>query len=204
VQELEIWNEPDSAGFWVPRPDPARYARLYLAARAAIRSVDPTARALIGGLTDAPRFMPELIAADPALRGRIDGVAIHPYAATPEAVIARVAAARSTLNALGLGSVPLYVTEFGWTTSPPGALNWLAASVRPTYIARTVEGLAAGGCMVDAAILYTWYSPRRDPHDSQQWFGISPPGAAGSRAVSAFTAGLRRARRSPARILRCG
>jgi hypothetical protein len=195
VQAFEIWNEPDNAQFWAPTADAGQYARLYAAAHDAIHAVDASARVVVGGLTDAPQFVPEMIAADPPVRGVIDAVAIHPYAAMPAAVVARVAQTRHALDALGLSGVPLYVTEFGWTTSPPGALDYLPETLRPAYIAGTLQALARSGCGIAATILYTWYAPARDPANSQQWFGIS-----GSRRdVAAFSGGLRAAARAPAR-----
>ena len=191
VRELEIWNEPDSRLFWIPAPDAARYALLYAAARDAIHAVDPGARVLVGGLTDEPTFLPAMLAADPSVRRRIDAVAIHPYGATPAAVLARVAEARRVLDALGLVTVPLYVTEFGWTTSPPGTLDWLPRARRPGYVETTLAGLSRSGCGVAAALLYTWFSPARDPADPQQWFGISGSGV----DVGAFAAGVRQAGR---------
>jgi hypothetical protein len=195
VQAFEIWNEPDSGYFWVPNPDPARYGRLYAAARDSIHAVDPSARVLVGGLAGAAQSLPVLLAANPTLRGRIDGVGIHPYGPSPSAVLANVAAARRVLDQFGLPTVPLYVTEFGWTTSPPGALSYLPARLRPGYVERTLVALAARNCEVAATTMYTWFSPARDPSNSQDWFGISPPGAGGSPDVTAFTSGLRAARR---------
>jgi hypothetical protein len=196
VEALEIWNEPDSGAFWVPRPDLARYGQLYTAARDSIHAVDPTARVVVGGLTNAPHTLPLLLAADPALRGRIDAVGIHPYAGSPAPVFANVAATRRVLDQLGLGTVPLYVTEFGWTTSPPGALSYLPAQLRPGYIEFTMVAIAGSKCDVAATVLYTWFSPERDPLNSQDWFGISPPGARRSPDVTAFTNGVRQAERA--------
>ncbi|MGH2858007.1 MAG: hypothetical protein ACRDMJ_11045, partial [Solirubrobacteraceae bacterium] len=115
VTTIEIWNEPDNSQFWVPGPNPGAYGDLYLAARAAIDGIDPAIRVIVGGLTDAPRFMPAILDARPRLRGHIDGVAIHPYG-NPATVISKVRAARAALSSLGMAAVPLYVTEFGWTT----------------------------------------------------------------------------------------
>ena len=200
VQALEIWNEPDNALFWVPAPDPGRYAMLYAAARQAIHAADPAARALVGGLTDASRFVGPMVAADPALLGGIDGVAIHAYGPTPASVLDNAAGARQALDAAGLSSVPLYVTEFGWTTSPPGALDFLPSSLRPQYLASTMQGLGRVACAYGLAgvILYTWFSPQGNPADSQQWFGISPPGADGSQDVTAFTDSVQAVRHSEA------
>src|SRR5205807_8886011 len=98
VRQLEIWNEPDNGSFWRPGPDAARYALLYAAARDAIHAVDPSGRVLVGGLSQAPTFLPAMLVADPTLRTGIDAVAIHPYGATPTAVLARVAQVRTVLT----------------------------------------------------------------------------------------------------------
>jgi hypothetical protein len=210
VTTIEVWNEPDNPEFWSPRPDPAAYARLYTTTREAIDSVDPTARVIIGGLTAPTTFLPAMLRAQPSLRGHVDGVAIHPYGRRPAVVLRRVRAARATLRALGMGSVALYVTEFGWTTSPPGADDYAPAARRPGYVRATLARLGASGCGIAAASLYTWASPQRDPGDAAQWYGISPAGAAGdtagldATAVSAFSAGIRAAKAGAAAPGSCG
>jgi len=202
VTTIEIWNEPDNGEFWTPAPDAAAYARLYLAARAAIDAVDPTARVVVGGLTNPTAFLPAMIQAVPAMAGHVDGVAIHPYG-TPSVVLAKVRGARATLTALGMDAVPLYVTEFGWTTSPPGALDYVAAARRPSWIRSTLATLGHLDCGLAAVVLYTWVTPQRDPADSQDWFGIENPDAAATPDSGAFIAGLRDAV-APRQPLACG
>jgi hypothetical protein len=203
VETFEIWNEPDSGEFWTPTPDAARYADLYIAAREAIDAADPSARVIVGGLTNPTSFLPAMIAARPQLRGHIDGVGIHPYG-TPGVVLAKIRNDRATLVALGMAGVPLYATEFGWTTTPPGALDYVPAGRRPAYISATVAALGHLDCGLAASILYTWYSPQRDPADSQQWYGIDSLTGAPTADTDAFAQGLRRAE-APARTPRiCG
>jgi hypothetical protein len=192
VTAIEVWNEPDSGEFWSPRPDAAGYARLYAATRDAVHAVDPTARVIVGGLVDAAGFLPAMIGARPSGTGEVDGVAVHPYG-TPDVVLGKVRAARGTLAALGLGNVPLYVTEVGWTTSPPGALDYVPAARRPAWIEQTVRALSGGWCGVAATVLYTWVTPQRNPADSQDWFGIHDPDGASTPSSVAFTAGGRAA-----------
>jgi hypothetical protein len=192
VETFEIWNEPDNGQFWAPVPDPSRYADLYLATRDAITAVDPTARVIVGGLTTPTAFLPAMLLARPQLEGHIDGVAIHPYG-SPSVVLQKVRADRATLTSLGLGTVPLYVTEFGWTTQPVGALNYASARVRPTDIARTLTALGRVDCGIAASVLYTWVTPERDPSDSEDWYGIHAPGGANTIDTAAFSDGLRQA-----------
>jgi hypothetical protein len=194
AEEFEIWNEPDNPSFWVPTPNPAVYGHLYGVARTAIRAVDPTAAVLVGGLIHSPGFLSTMLAANPDLRTEIDGVALHPYAANPAGVISNVVRARRALDDLGLAAAPLYVTEFGWTTSPPGAISYLPERLRPTYIEETTAGLARIGCALAAVILYTWVTPERDPANSGDWYGINPPGGGGPD-VTAFTNAIRSATR---------
>jgi hypothetical protein len=194
VGQFEIWNEPDNPEFWAPEPDAARYAQLYAAARASILAADPSATVVVGGLTNPPVTLPALLTADPRLRGEIAGVAIHPYGRDPAVVLHRVANARRALDGVGLGAVPLYVTEFGWTTSPEGALDWAPARLRPLYIQTTLTALAHSGCDLAMVLLYTWATPGSDPADSQHWFGVSPPGAGADADVTAFKDGLGAAR----------
>jgi hypothetical protein len=145
---------------------------------------------LVGGLTRPSVFLPAMVAAMPSLAGHVDGIAIHPYGVDPAAVISSVRGARSVLDSLGMRSVPLYVTEFGWTTSPPGALDYAPAQLRPGYIEDALAALGSSGCGIDAVTLYTWTTPEGNARNSQLWFGISPPGAGGSADVRAFVHGL--------------
>ena len=204
VDTYEIWNEPDNPGFWVPRPDPARYATLYAGARAAINAVQPDAQVIVGGLTRPRTFLPAMLAADPALREQLEGVAIHPYGRTPAQVAGSVRGARAELDALGLGTVELWVTEVGWTTSPAGALDYVAERLRPGYIERTITELGHSDCGIAAVVLYTWVTPERDPADPQDWFGIHPPGGGSTADTSAFAAGIRAARAAGPTAAVCG
>jgi hypothetical protein len=196
VQTYEIWNEPDSGTFWTPQPNPAGYADLYAAARTAIDGADPSARVIIGGLTQLPRFLPALLSARPALRGHIDGVAIHPYG-TPDVALKRVRAARATLALLGMAGVPLYATEFGWTTQFPGVQDYVPETERPGYVLRTLAELGRRRCGLAAALLYTWYSPEQSPGEAQQWYGINGVSGNPTADTAAFAAAIRVSRDGP-------
>jgi polysaccharide biosynthesis protein PslG len=202
VKAIEVWNEPDNPEFWNPAPDAGGYARLYLATRAAIDAADPSARVIVGGLVNPATFLPAMAHAVPALAGHIDGVGVHPYGA-PRVVLAKVRAARAALVALDMGAVPLYVTEFGWTTSPPGALDFSAASRRVGWIRDTLARLGHLQCGIAAVVLYTWVTPDHDPADSQDWFGVHAPNGSPTPSSTAFGAGLRAAA-SPGQALACG
>ncbi len=198
VQIYEVWNEPDNGTFWQPAPNAVAYADLYLATRATVARVDPRASVVVGGLTKPTVFLPEMMAARPQLRSVLDGVAVHPYGPTPGAVLAKIRRDRETLRALGLPSVPLYVTEFGWTIHPAGSLGFAPANVRPRYIETTVSVLGHTNCSIAAVVLYTWVTPQRDASDHEDWYGIHPPQGGGSPATDAFAAGVAGAKKPAA------
>jgi hypothetical protein len=205
VTTYEIWNEPDGGHFWLPGPDPPGYANLYAAARTAIKRADPAGRVLVGGLTNPPVFLPAVLAARPDLRGHIDGVAIHPYVPSPQAILAAVKADRALLRSLGLAGVPLYVTEFGWASSPRGARDWIPPPLRPGYITTSFQVLVHSDCGIGGVILYTWVTPERDPANEYDWFGIHPPrGGESSPGTAAFAAGIADAGRPQPPLRACG
>jgi hypothetical protein len=199
VTTIEVWNEEDDAASWYPTPSAGAYDAMYQLTREAIDEVDPQARVIVGGLVNPQAFLPAMIAADPALTGHIDGVAIHPYGATPALVVKRVRDARHALDLLHMHSVPLYVTEFGWSVSPAGNPNYASPAQRPALLRDTLNELGHSDCGIAAAMVYTWATPERDLAEPEDWFGISPVGpssdtvAGDPQATAGFTAGLRAA-----------
>jgi hypothetical protein len=206
IDTYEIWNEPDEQSFWLPTPDPAAYAELYLRARNAIDAVDPAARVVIGGLGRPLWFLPALLAARPGIAAHIDGVAIHPYRPTPLEVVAAVREDRAYMDAAGLAGVPLYVTEVGWTARPRHSPKWAPEPQRRRYVEQTVSGLGRSDCGIAAVVLYAWTTPQRDPREEGDWYGVAPPPPASvihpSADAQAFTAGLRAAA-APNRVHVC-
>jgi hypothetical protein len=202
VLTYEIWNEPDSGTFWRPTPNPAAYATLYSAARNAIHSKQPGAQVIVGGLTRPAWFLQALLAADPGVASQIDGVSIHPYASTPNRVFMAIRGARLAMRSHGLGSVPLFVTEVGWTTHGSG-FNSATAAARPGYISATLATLGHTDCGISAVLLYAWTTKERNPSDPEDWYGISPLGAGGSADTAAFAAALATAAAPAAPALLC-
>ena len=174
VRSYELWNEPNAAVFWHPQDSaPEAYADLYARARDAIRQVDGSARVVVGGLASpgadvlpADRFVARMFAHRPDLRGNVDAVAYHPYAATIAGVYSLLAAFRRALDAAAGPGVPIEVTEIGWTSTET------AEHRRAANLAALAATLPRSDCGVDRLMPYAWIGPERDPHDRLQWFGI--------------------------------
>jgi beta-xylosidase len=118
-------------------------------------------------------------------------------------VLGTVAESRQAMRNLGLGAVPLAITEFGWTTSPRGNRNWAPEILRPGYILQSLGRLGHTDCNIAMTVYYTWMTPQRNPANPEDWFGIHPPGGGDSPDSRAFTAALAAARAAPASRL-CG
>lgn len=133
VTTWEIWNEPNVKSFWGAAPDAAGYAALLRQAAAAVRSVDPAATVLSGGLApvrdsryntvSALLFARQVLAAGGL--AVVDGLAVHPYsyqlpasrqgAGTPGG-LALLPALRAMLTDAGLDRTRVWVTEYGAPT----------------------------------------------------------------------------------------
>jgi hypothetical protein len=152
-----------------------------------------------------------MLAARPGLAGHLDGVGLHLYEVNPPHVFSRVRAVRRVLDAHGLTSVPIYITELGWSTSPVNrAINPYGAPerLRPGYIAQTVGRLGRSDCGIGAIIVYSWVTPESDPGYLEDWYGINPPPGRASSSpsadVAAFTAAMRAASSAGAPAPVCG
>jgi hypothetical protein len=144
VHDWEIWNEPNYSLFWLPRPDVAAYTTLLRKAYAAIKSVDPTATVMVGGLTVsggsnlAPTFLQNIYDDNGGTsNGLFDAVAWHPYCRTrnPTSPTAPWCAwyqmnganssGRSIMVAHGDAAKQIWPTEYGVCT---GGIGHLATS----------------------------------------------------------------------------
>lgn len=126
VRAWEVWNEPDDAAVFWPGTV-ADYYQLLKVSYQAIKSVDPSALVLIGGLAHWPNpgFLDELLRlmmADGTARARgyyFDVLALHTYS-RPSDVRDRVIQSRQKLEAT-VGPKPIWVNEANvpaWDESP--------------------------------------------------------------------------------------
>ncbi len=112
IRHWQIWNEPDIRKFWSGSQE--EYIRLLAAAYDGIKEVDAGIQVLSAGLDGrGESYLEGLVKA--GLAGFCDIVAFHPYASTPEKVLARTQEFRSIMKRHGVER-PLWITEIGWQT----------------------------------------------------------------------------------------
>ena len=118
----QVWNEPDLAPSWEPRPNLASYVRLLKDTSVAIKGIDPHATVVTAGMPfytpqDENRFLSQLY----QFGGRryFDALAIHPYSDKVQEVAQWLWGARRVMDRFGDRAKPLWVTEVGWSGGDP-------------------------------------------------------------------------------------
>ncbi len=134
VAAYEVWNEPNAARFWAPRPDPGGYAALLEAAYPRIKEADPATLVIGGALgtgatsgsltTDPVTFLNGMYAAGVA--GSFDAVSFHPYQFTrqfsegrgvADAPLGQADRMHQAMADHGDGGKQIWATEYGEPTS---------------------------------------------------------------------------------------
>jgi hypothetical protein len=126
IRIWQLWNEENLTAYWGSFPDPVAYAGMVEVGTDALRSVDPSARVMIGGLStankgiDPSRFLRRIYEAstpDPSF----DIVALHPYAGSIDEMVQQIRRSRRVMRDFGHGGSRIAITEAGWgSAGPPG------------------------------------------------------------------------------------
>jgi hypothetical protein len=161
----EIWNEQNSSFYWEPRPSVEDYATLVEICANAIRSEDPSARIMTGGMfgtppepgsIDAWTFIRRLLA-NPRVRSLVDVVGVHPYSQSIEGVEAQLERTRRAIDAAGADGMPMHVSEIGWGSADGGGFK-KGLEGQAEMLERTFE-LASGQreeLGIEGVIWFTW------------------------------------------------
>ena len=135
ITSIQVWNEVNLAFYWGGRPNARQYTELLRLANRALpdRGVDLIAAGVIPyktigvGSVPGDRYLRRLFRVKGA-RKLIDAVAVHPYGDSTRAVLVGIRRTRTALQSAGVRR-PIWVTEFGWSTSGD---NWRATPLRAT------------------------------------------------------------------------
>jgi hypothetical protein len=159
VKSFEIGNEPNVPLRFEPDAStlqygsPTGYAKVYAAARAALHRVDPTGKAVVGGMLDSggvPLSYTERYLA--ALRGPVDAIGFHPYLYNEAAMERDTLALRRWLNAHGHAQTPIDVNEFAAAPQlGPSIASWGKQVAGYTHWALCTPGLG-----VETVIPFWW------------------------------------------------
>lgn len=203
---FEIWNEPYYP-YSTGRVDPARYANVYIAAVAAGRLANPSARFLISATTDAKRWdgrwvnwTDAMFEARPDLGAYIDAVTLHLYhRGNPKAQITdgyihdkfrRAEIVRNQFASRGVNA-RFWITELGWSTCSAHS-ECISEGDMAARMQGAMEVAADEWDFVDAVFMYHLRSwPGRDD-DKEPWFGMLRADGTAKPAYGTFVEAVRR------------
>ncbi len=175
VAAWEVWNEENIDQFWQPARNPAAYVALLSQTSPSIRTADPGATIVMGGVAGLdPDYLHACL--DAGAADSIDAIAYHPYPETlyqgdytPQEsrcrdIVGFVRGLISTHTARPLG---IWITELGWTTcaqSPPG----VSADTQASYMLRSL--INYGGTEVARVFYYSLYDEQINQWD---YYGLA-------------------------------
>jgi hypothetical protein len=123
ITRWQIWNEQNNPNENNPA---SSYAKLLSLTHDALRSVDPTAKLVLGGMFGTPKGSTkrgvtawsylDLLYRDDAAAD-FDAVALHPYSPSLRGIRYQIQKVRRVLKAHHDASTPILVTELGWGSS---------------------------------------------------------------------------------------
>jgi polysaccharide biosynthesis protein PslG len=141
IRTWQIWNEQNFK-YFVVRPNPAEYGKLVKISHAAIKSVDPGAQIVLGGMFARPKearfkakppqayfatdFLDRMYETTPGIKSKFGGVALHPYTSWYQELTPDIEAFRAVLKQNHDAAKGLWITEIGWSSRPPAANNSFA------------------------------------------------------------------------------
>jgi len=178
VTSWQIWNEPNLAVYWRPRPRAREYAAMLRSATEQIKAVDPAAEIVSAGLpnsriptaTSPFEFVRRMLRAG----ATFDTLAVNGYAETGKRVLKLTRRFRRLLDRSGAGHVALRVTEFGWADRGPEKPRgrYTAGPKRQgKYIATALRGLwrARNRLKLHGVVYYAWRDQEVYPGGKRFW-----------------------------------
>lgn len=144
VRTWQIWNE-ENFKYFVVRPNPAEYGKLVKASSTAIKSVDPGAKILLGGMFAQPReaefkvkppqayfasdFLARMYRRTPGIKSKFSAIALHPYTSNYRKLVPDIEEVRAVLKANHDAGKGLWITELGWSSETPNTADSFAKGV---------------------------------------------------------------------------
>lgn len=171
VLAYEIWNEPNHFGW----PHAAEeFATLAKQAAQAIKSVDPGATVVSGGLSWVDRAYLYRMASTGALSA-FGAIGIHPYRQTarPESLASDIRPLADILGAAGV-TAPVWATEWGQSAvigGPYGDPHGAAARERQALLLLR-QVLTQVGLGLPVATVYVLNDTGKDPKNAEHHYGL--------------------------------
>ena len=178
VANWEIWNEENLFAFWSPVPDAVRYVQLLKIAFNTIRSADPGATVVLGGLGGNGTFMAGRPEERDYLQKIYDNggknyfdvlnvhIYVHPVTEGVSGLQGYLQDTHTVMAANGDAGKPLWLTETGWSLTP----NSYTPNITETDLANLLTSIFRGRASLGLDRIY-WFNFRDMPTDPDE-FGM--------------------------------
>jgi hypothetical protein len=144
IRAWQVWNEQNFR-FFVAHPNPTEYGKLVNLSFGAIRSADPQAQIVLGGMFARPRgarnprtgkhtgtdwfaadFLEALYKRTPGVKRKFNAVALHPYTYFSSELSGEIEEIRAKLKSAHDSGKALWITELGWSSEHPSSSDRFA------------------------------------------------------------------------------
>ena len=141
IRTWQIWNE-ENYKYFAARPSPSQYGKLVVDSYRDLRSADPGAQIVLGGLFGRPKggnakpvagkikrqyyaadFLEQMYKTTPGVRSKFLAVSLHPYSYSYQQLTPEVEEMRAALKASRDPGRAIWLTELGWSSGRPSASN---------------------------------------------------------------------------------
>jgi polysaccharide biosynthesis protein PslG len=144
IRTWQIWNEANFK-YFVVRPNPVEFGQLVNISYAALRSADPGAKIVLGGLFTEPfeatlkrkppqayfatDFLNRMYRSTPGIKPKFIGIGLHPYTGKYQDLTGDIEEAREVLKVNHDAGKAIWITELSWSSQRPRPNNSFAKGV---------------------------------------------------------------------------
>jgi GH35 family endo-1,4-beta-xylanase len=165
VTHWQLWNEMNSPSFWFDPPSPQQYVELLKVFNTAVKSGNPRATVVLGGLFRTPqlpnsipltRYLPAIYKAGG--KRFFDAVSVHPYANAPKDAFRAVKQTRKIMTRFKDTKARLWITEIGWATGGNPSPLTVTSDIQAANLTRSYRLLAKTRkrLKLTGVIWYSW------------------------------------------------
>jgi GH35 family endo-1,4-beta-xylanase len=165
VTYWQLWNEMNSPSFWFDPPSPQQYVELLKVFSGAVKSGNPRAKVVLGGLFRTPqlpnsipltRYLPAIYKAGG--KRFFDAVSVHPYANAPKDALRAVKQTRKIMDRFKDTKARLWITEIGWATGGNASPLTVTADTQAANLTRSYRLLVKTRkrLKLTGVIWYSW------------------------------------------------
>jgi len=167
VTYWQLWNEMNAPTFWFDQPSPRQYVQLLKVFSGGVKSGNPRAKVVVGGLFRTPqvwspggiplvRYLPGIYKAGG--KRFFDAVSVHPYANAPKDALRAVKQTREIMDRFKDTKARLWITEIGWATGGNASPLTVTPDIQAADLTRSYRLLAKTRkrLKLTGVIWYSW------------------------------------------------